>query len=91
MSTLPEAQKEVQPEKPMLYVHQGAAPKYSPPIAYKIRETTKPPLTYSLFQQIPAQSRLSAKRTSRAAQTQAVDKGLVCPAGLVRGAAKAES
>lgn len=26
MSALPKAQKEVQPEKPMFYVHQGAAP-----------------------------------------------------------------
>ncbi|KAL6796143.1 hypothetical protein GGI42DRAFT_95339 [Trichoderma sp. SZMC 28013] len=41
------------------------------------------------LQQTPAQSRLSAKRTSRAAQTQAVNKGLVCPAGLVRRAAAA--
>lgn len=60
MSALPEAQKEVQPKKPMFHVHQ-------------------------------AQSRLSAKRTSRAAETQTVDKGPACPARLVRGAAEAES
>ncbi|KAL7786960.1 hypothetical protein V8C37DRAFT_391328 [Trichoderma ceciliae] len=65
-------------KKPMFYVHQGAASKNS-----QSRDKSS---TSDIY---PAQSRLSAKRTSASAQKEVVNKGSVGSTSMVRRAAAA--